>query len=148
VQAGDHGHWRRSRTPRTRHSEHKAPDRRQRVPVNRSNVDYTAGLASGAIDVHPRHVGDDSRPDGWRPPHIAAGRDFMIPPLDDAEPSARTASASARVRRFASISGWRVRFPICLHPIGAVERLPKRSYLSSDVEASSPAGFYCACPTG
>jgi hypothetical protein len=77
VQAGDHGHRRRSRTPRTRHSEHKAPDRRQRVPVNRSNVDYTAGLASGAIHVHPRHVSDDGRPDGRRPPHVTAGRKLV-----------------------------------------------------------------------
>jgi hypothetical protein len=42
------------------------------VPVNLSNVDYTAGLASGAIHVHPRHVSDDGGPDGRRP-HVTAG---------------------------------------------------------------------------
>jgi hypothetical protein len=83
VQAGDHGHRRRSRTPRTRQSEHKAPDRRERVPVNRSKVDYTAGLTSGAIHVHPRHVSDNSRP-GWSATTTHGGR--LLVPHSSARP--------------------------------------------------------------
>jgi hypothetical protein len=52
------------------------------MPVNRSNVDCTAGLASGAIHVEPRRASGDCRPDGRRPPHITTGRYIVIPSLD------------------------------------------------------------------
>src|SRR5580700_5622516 len=47
MQADDPWHWRRDRTPRALEPEHEASNARQRVTVNRPNVDCAVRLAPG-----------------------------------------------------------------------------------------------------
>ena len=78
VQCGQDRHRRQSGAPRALQPDHQAADRRERVTVERADVNRPAGPATGTIDIQPRRSGGDGAADRWRPQR----RPLCVPALD------------------------------------------------------------------
>ncbi len=78
MQCGQDWHRRQSGAPRALQPDHQAADRRERVTVERADVDRPAGPATGTIDIQPRRSGGDGAADRWRPQR----RPLCVPALD------------------------------------------------------------------
>jgi hypothetical protein len=52
------------------------------MTVDGADIERADRLAAWAVDLKPRHACHDGSPDRRRPPHIAAGGQSPIPPVD------------------------------------------------------------------
>ena len=54
------------------------------MAIDCTDIDRAAGAAAWAIDIQPRHSGEDGSPNGRRPHAALARRERCIPLLNDA----------------------------------------------------------------
>jgi hypothetical protein len=54
------------------------------MAINGADVERADRAAAGAVNVKPPHASHQRGPDRRRPPHVAPGREVLIPSLDDA----------------------------------------------------------------
>jgi hypothetical protein len=54
------------------------------MAIDGADIERAARPAAGAIDIEPRRARHEGSPDRRRPPHVPAGGQIPIPPLNDA----------------------------------------------------------------